>query len=132
MSERAEGCGQWLSAKAKRTATQLAPLVGGKAKKKKGLLNFASRERSGTLNIHVSCSPLSPRTRKNLKNAKQSKLDSYFKRKPLPNVSTSYNRVASKIEGLLEEKRTKVPIKRHRKYSLSGKKLVDSPDDRIG
>lgn len=128
MSERAEGCGQWLSAKTKRTATQLASLVGGKSKKKKGLLNFPSRERRGTLSIHVSCSPLSPRTRKNLKSAKQSKLDSYFKVKPLPNVSTSGNCVASKREGLLEEKRTKVPIKRHREYSSSGKELVDSPN----
>lgn len=107
MSKRAEGCGQWLSAKTQKTTTQLAQLRGGKTKKKKGLLNFASRGQSGGLNIHVSCSPLSPRTRKKLKNAKQSKLDMFFKEEPRPNVSANDNRV--------------VPVKRQREDSSSGK-----------
>ncbi|KAL9964632.1 hypothetical protein ACROYT_G028299 [Oculina patagonica] len=117
MSKRAEGCGQWLSAKSQTTKTQLA---GGKAKKKKGLLNFASRGHSGGLNIHVSCSPLSPGTRKKLKNAKQSKIDKFFKEDPRPNVPVNDNRAASKRAGLLEEKRTKVPVKRQREHCSSG------------
>ncbi len=118
MSKRAEGCGQWLSAKSQTTKTQLA---GGKAKKKKGLLNFASRGHSGGLNIHVSCSPLSPGTRKKLKNAKQSKIDKFFKGDPRPNVPVNDNIAASKRAGLLEEKRTKVPVKRQREHCSSGK-----------
>ena len=124
MSKRAEGCGQWLSAKEKRTTSHVAQLPGGKAKKKKGFLKFASRGgQSGGLNIHISCSPLSPRTKKKLKNAKQSKIDNYFNGELGPNGSTNDNRVAtaSKRAGSQDEKRTKVPIKRQREDSSSGK-----------
>ena len=112
MSNRAEGCGQWLSAKAKRATTQVAPTRAERAKKKKGLLNFASKLPTSGLNIHVSCSPLSPRTRKKLKNAKQSKIDAFFK--VFPNGSANNVKVKSKGEGLLEDKRIKVVVKRHR------------------
>lgn len=135
MSKRAEGCGQWLSAKAKRATTQIAPIRTEKAKKKKGLLNFASKvpTGSGGLNIHVSCSPLSPRTRKKLKNAKQCKIDTFFKEKGRPSGSVNDDKVKSKGEGLLEDKRIKVPVKRHRdEDSSSGKDLAVSNDNRIG
>ena len=114
MSNRAEGCGQWLSAKAKRATTQVAPTRAERAKKKKGLLNFARKLPTSGLNIHVSCSPLSPRTRKKLKNAKQSKIDAFFKGKTLPNGSANNVKVKSKGEGLLENKRIKVAVKRRR------------------
>ena len=123
MSNRAEGCGQWLSAKAKRATTQVAPTRTEKAKKKNSLLNFASKLPISGLNIHVSCSPLSPRTRKKLKSAKQSKIDAFFKDKTLSNGSANSIKVKSKGEGLLEDKRIKVPVKRHRdEDSSSGKK----------
>lgn len=123
MSNRAEGCGQWLSAKAKRAATQVAPTRTEKAKKKKSLLNFASKLPTSGLNIHVSCSPLSPRTRKKLKSSKQSKIDAFFKAKTLPNGPANNIIVKSKGEGLLEEKRIKVPVKRHRDEDSSSGKI---------
>lgn len=115
MSNRAEGCGQWLSSK--RTTTQLAPLPDATTKKKKkGLLNFATRSNrgeNGGVNVQVSCSPLSPRARKKLQNAKQSKLDMFFKAEARPCGSTNDTTVTS------EEKRIKIPLKRHRDDSSS-------------
>ena len=116
MSNRAEGCGQWLSSK--RTTTQVAPLLGATTKKKKkGLLNFATRSinrgENGGLNVQVSCSPLSPKARKKLQNAKQSKLDMFFKAEARPCGSTNDTTVVS------EEKRIKIPLKRHRDDSSS-------------
>lgn len=136
MSNRAEGCGQWLSAKAKRATTQVVALRAKKEKKKKkGLLNFASKVKTSGLNMYVSSSPLSPRTRKKLKNAKQSKIDDFFKEKVLPNGSASNNKVKLKGEGSLEGKLIKVPVKRHRdEDSSSGKDqaLSQSNDNRVG
>lgn len=136
MSNRAEGCGQWLSAKAKRATTQVVALRAKKEKKKKkGLLNFASKVPTSGLNMYLSSSPLSPRTRKKLKNAKQSKIDDFFKEKVLPNGSASNNKVKLKGEGSLEGKLIKVPVKRHRdEDSSSGKDqaLSQSNDNRVG
>ena len=78
MSSRAEGCGLWLSTKEKRS-TQLPLQKSGKAKKsKQKFLLRASAKRSNGLNIRVSSSPLSPRSRKKLQNAKQTKIYKYF------------------------------------------------------
>ena len=127
MSNRAEGCGQWLSAKAKRATTQVASIRTQKAKKKKGLLNFASKLPTSGLNVHVSSSPLSPRTRKKLKSAKQSKIDTFFKNKVLPNGPANNNKVKSKGEGLLENNRIKIPVKRHRDEDSSSGKATGYP-----
>ena len=124
MSNRAEGCGQWLSTKTKRATTQLAPIRTEKAKKKKGLLNFARKLPTSGLNVHVSCSPLSPRTRKKLKTAKQSKIDTFFKARALPNGSANNDKAKSKNETLLADKRIKVPVKRHRDEDSSSGKLM--------
>ena len=136
MSNRAEGCGQWLSTNTKRTKTQSSTLPGGKAKnkKKKRLLNFASRSnqgQNGGLNLQVSCSPLSPRTVRKLQNAKQSKLDRFFKAegKSNSNGCAKDNKAASNREGSLEDleklKRVKIPVKRQREDSSSGiKRLI--------
>ena len=78
MSSRAEGCGLWLSTKEKRS-TQLPLQKSGKAKKsKQKFLLRASSKRSNGLDIRVSSSPLSPRSRKKLQNAKQTKINKYF------------------------------------------------------
>ena len=78
MSSRAEGCGLWLSTKEKRS-TQLPLQKSGKAKKsKQKFLLRASAKRSNGLDIRVSSSPLSPRSRKKLQNAKQTKINKYF------------------------------------------------------
>ena len=116
--QRAEGCGQWLSAKNKRP-TKLPLQTGGKGKKikHKALLNFAtSKKRNGGLDIQVSCSPLSPRTRNKLKNAKQSKINKYFEPAALTNDSKSDKNkgFASKTESLLAGKQTRISVKRLR------------------
>ena len=135
MSNRAEGCGQWLSANSKRATTQVVAIRSKKEKKKKkGLLNFASKLPTSGLNMYVSCSPLSPRTRKKLKNAKQSKIDAFFKEKVLPNGSANNNKVKLKgdHEGSLEGKLIKVPMKRHRdEDSSSGKDQAVTNDNRV-
>ena len=78
MSSRAEGCGLWLSTKEKRSI-QLPLQKSGKAKKsKQKFLLRASSKRSNGLDIRVSSSPLSPRSRKKLQNAKQTKINKYF------------------------------------------------------
>lgn len=78
MSSRAEGCGLWLPTKEKRS-TQLPLQKSGKAKKsKQKFLLRASGKRSNGLDIRVSNSPLSPRSRKKLQNAKQTKINKYF------------------------------------------------------
>ena len=132
MSNRTEGCGQWLTARDKRTAK---PSLGKKGTKpmNKALLQYANyAQRLGVLNVKVSCSPLSPRTRKKLKTAKQSKINSYFTTKPSAITSkrdTNLKFVSeSAATSNLEEKQTKIPIKRqrHNGYSdpsFSGKNL---------
>lgn len=133
MSSRTEGCGQWLTARDKRTAK---PSLGKKVTKpkNKALLQYANHaQRIGVLNVKVSCSPLSPRTRKKLKTAKQSKINSYFGKKPPAVTSkrdTNLEFVSeSAARPKLEEKQTKIPIKRqrHNGYgdpSFSGKNLA--------
>ena len=126
--QRAEGCGQWLSAKNKRP-TKLPLQAGGKGKKIKHrtLLNFAtSMKRNGGLDIQVSCSPLSPRTRQKLKNAKQSKINKYFEPAALTDDSKNDKNkgFASKTESLLEGKQTRISVKRirhHEDPSFGGK-----------
>lgn len=118
MASRAEGCGQWLSTKNKRT-TKLPPQAGGKGKKSKhkGLLNFAtSVKRSAGLNIQVSCSPLSPRSRKKLINAKQSKINTFFTTEARWNGSKRDKNVeaGSEMDSDLEGKRARISVKRHR------------------
>lgn len=79
MSCRAEGCGLWLSTKEKRS-TQLPLQKSGKAEKsKQKFLLRASAKRSNGLDIRVSSSPLSPRSRKKLQSAKQTKINKYFR-----------------------------------------------------
>ena len=100
----------------------------------KALLQYANHaQRLGALNVKVSCSPLSPRTRKKLKTAKQSNINSYFTTKPPAVTSkrdTSLKFVSeSAAASKLEEKQTKIPIKRQRNNaygdpSFGGKNLA--------
>ena len=133
MSSRTEGCGQWLTARDKRTAK---PQLGkkGTKPKKKALLQYANHvQQLGVLDVKVSCSPLSPRTRKKLKTAKQCKINSYFTTKPttVPSKRDTNLKFVSElaVRSKLEEKQTKIPIKRqrHNAYgdrTFSGKNLA--------
>ena len=117
MSNREEGCGQWLSANTKRRETKLAPLQGGKTKKKKNFSTLAPRPIA-----QISSSPLSPRTVKKLRNAKQTKLNRFFNADGRPNSNgcLKNNSAASNREDDLEKKQVKIPVKRHRDNSSSG------------
>ena len=127
--QRAEGCGQWLSTKNERTTKLTLRTGGGKGKKikHKTLLNFAtSIKRNGGRDIQVSCSPLSPRTKKKLKNAKQSKINKYFAPEVLRNDSKCDKNVGffSKKDSLLEGKQARISVKRlrhHEDPSFCGK-----------
>ncbi|XP_029184308.2 uncharacterized protein LOC114952513 [Acropora millepora] len=118
MSNRTEGCGQWLTARDKRSAKASLAKKGTKPMNK-ALLQYANHaQRLGALNVKVSCSPLSPRTRKKLKTAKQSNINSYFTTKPPAVTSKSDTNLKfvseSAATSKLEEKQTKIPIKRQR------------------
>ena len=120
MSNRAEGCGQWLSANTKRRETKLAPLQGAKTKKTKRKKNFSNLAPRPI--VQISSSPLSPRTVKKLRNAKQTKLNRFFKADGRPNSNgcLKNNSAASNREDDLEKKQVKIPVKRHRDNSSSG------------
>lgn len=120
MSNRAEGCGQWLSANTKRRETKLAPLQGRKTKKTKNKHNFSNL--APRPSVQISSSPLSPRTVKKLRNAKQTKLNRFFKADGRPNSNgcLKNNSAASNREDELEKKQVKIPMKRHRDNSSSG------------
>ena len=120
MSNRAEGCGQWLSANTKRRETKLAPLQGGKTKKTKKKKNFSNLAPRPI--IQISNSPLSPRTVKKLRNAKQTKLNRFFKADGRPNSNgcLKNNSAAPNREDDLEKNQVKIPVKRHRDNSSSG------------
>lgn len=134
MSKRAEGCGQWLSAKDKRSPKPTPQPSGGNGRKRqhRALLSFATRVKrdEGGLNIQVSCSPLSPRTREKLKNAKQSKISNYFTSDVRTNDSKGNKGLscARNVESRLDEgKQTKITVKRQRYYgdsSFCGKPSV--------
>ena len=124
MFSRAEGCGQWLTSKDRRL-TQLPPRKGGKGKnaKHKVLVNFATsvKRSSSGLDVQVSSSPLSPRTREKLKNAKQSKINKYFSSEARSNVSKRDKKLKDVWgkEGCSEEKRAKIAVKRQRNENFS-------------
>ena len=123
MSSRAEGCGLWLSTKEKRS-TQLPLQKSEKAKKsKQKFLLRASSKRSNGLDIRVSSSPLSPRSRKKLQNAKQTKINKYF-------GSETYSKDSRRgkiLEGVSERAGcfegkllAKISVKRKQKENTSG------------
>ena len=78
MSKRAEGCGQWLSTKEKLPRGD--PKKGRRKDRLKRLWKplIARRRNKYGGNILVSTSPLSPRTKKKLENAKQAKLSRFY------------------------------------------------------
>ena len=122
MSSRAEGCGLWLSTKEKRS-TQLPLQKSGKAKKsKQKFLLRASSKRSNGLDIRVSSSPLSPRSRKKLQNAKQTKINKYFgsetysKDSRRGNILEGVSERAGCFEGKLL---AKISVKRKQKENTS-------------
>ena len=122
MSSRAEGCGLWLSTKEKRS-TQLPLQKSGKAKKsKQKFLLCASSKRSNGLDIRVSSSPLSPRSRKKLQNAKQTKINKYFgsetysKDSRRGNILEGVSERAGCFEGKLL---AKISVKRKQKENTS-------------
>ena len=122
MSSRAEGCGLWLSTKEKRS-TQLPLQKSGKAKKsKQKFLLRASSKRSNGLDIRVSSSPLSPRSRKKLQNAKQTKINKYFRSETYSKDSRRGNILegVSERAGCFEGKLlAKISVKRKQKENTS-------------
>lgn len=122
MWSRAEGCGLWLSTKEKRS-TQLPLQKSGKAKKsKQKFLLRASSKRSNGLDIRVSSSPLSPRSRKKLQNAKQTKINKYFRSETYSKDSRRGNILegVSERAGCFEGKLlAKISVKRKQKENTS-------------
>lgn len=122
MSSRAEGCGLWLSTKEKRS-TQVPLQKSGKAtKSKQKFLLRSSASRSNGLDIRVSSSPLSPRSRKKLQNAKQTKINKYFgsetysKDSRRGKILEGVSELAGCFEGKLP---TKISVKRKQKENTS-------------
>ena len=119
MSSRAEGCGLWLSTKEKRS-TQLPLQKSGKAKKSKQ--KFLLRASCNGLDIRVSSSPLSPRSRKKLQNAKQTKINKYFRSETYSKDSRRGNILegVSERAGCFEGKLlAKISVKRKQKENTS-------------